>query len=490
MAREDQEPRVRPISVRADRPRRRPWVPLVAGAAVAVFAVVGILASIDLDGDESVEPTRTAAPNVVDEPTAPPRTTTSTMPIVVGESVPGLELGDGSTVFDLALEDGSRVGVWLPATMGDTLTREDAATESALGVFTAPAFALSLTAGFCDGEVQDRAELSLRGTPVNRTDPQQVIACRPDQFLVMTIQSTVPLTTSDSQQLHLVPLGYGQDYAAWIIGALYAGPQCCQEELGPLWHDDTVFVANGHLDGQVTALDGETLAPLWNRTVGDESFLHGIAEYGDEVVVVASPQVGSVKGLAVGSGAELWSLNLGEGFVAGVSAGDDGVWYVAYAYRTEGDVRAPRLRAVNVVTGDILWDADGFVGTDWQWVEPKVLGDIVVMVDVPYAGGGAATASVIAFDVETGATRWTLPLESSTEAYAQGHIVTDPSHEPPLLLVATIDGKLVRIDPVTGAEVWRAATGFGNIIGVGPDVATFRSRFGEFDIDLIDGALR
>lgn len=126
----------------------------------------------------------------------------------------------------------------------------------------------------------------------------------------------------------------------------------------------------------------------------------------------------------------------------------------------DGTVFAPSsegLIAIASESGDRLWQ---FVPPEREWTSPAAVLDGVAYVTT--VGG-----RLYAVDVARGEQRWSLPDATTIEGGP--HLLTGPTVDEPLVVVANDDGILRGLEPETGDERWRTEV-FGTVRTVAYDV--------------------
>ncbi|MGI9606230.1 MAG: PQQ-binding-like beta-propeller repeat protein [Acidimicrobiales bacterium] len=404
----------------------------------------------------------------------------------------------------MELVDGTTFALYLPAELGVDFTLEqDSGTEDLVEI-RGGGVTLHIRLDFCRYENLSRNERGLLTTSPSldeSSDHEDLVFCRPDEFL--TMRSTQPPGDFSVDDFHIVPISYGEEYVRFLQDGFLVHGQCCFEDRGPMWHDRDMIVANGNLSNQIMRLDGQTLVPEWttdlrdaigagDEWVGDGAFLAAIDESG---TVIATTGFGWVVGLDATTAERRWVLDLEGQTPIGISATSGGDWLVYADVTSEGSATAPELWRFSADEGQVTWRAKGIEGTDPQWDRPQTIGDLVVVADVPsYSENptGAETAHVLAFDLTTGERRWAFDLASDTSAFSSiGTVFADAFRDDPLLLVSNVDGVLFRLDPATGTELWRNDSIPGltpvSIVAGGPGEVTVQRGDRFVDLDLATG---
>lgn len=414
------------------------------------------------------------------------------------QSLDSLDLGDGTSVTRVTAPDGSVFAVRLPETFGSDFKVANEHAPGDLAVLRGDGFSAQIQVRHCTSERMSQNSFGLLAVPLPDVPPGSLEFCRPDEFVRLRIEP-VPDVNFTIDQFHLTPLVVGDSYSGWMAEQGLIHGQCCFEDRGPSWYDETMVVSNGNLDGQITAMEVDSLRPIWTTDlvaeiqseqdwVGDGSFVLAVT---DDGVVIATTGYGFLVGLSAETGSIQWQSDLdGESSILIARTADKRL-LVASDVTTEGDQSAPSLRQIDEMTGEIMWVSKREPSTDLQWTRPVVMNDLVFVVDVPSyqpEPGEHATAHLLAFGVATGERRWTSSLDTSTEAFSTAEsIVTDA--DTGLLLTMSVDGVVFRFDPMTGDELWRTSLGFGEIVGLAPETVTVLVRGNEIELDLESGAI-
>ncbi len=457
----------------------------ILSLAAAGVVLVGAAYWFNNNGSIVAPVTTTTTPQAATTSTTFP--TTTLPPDQVRSHIPRTVTND-TVIAALTLSDGTRFMLQLPASRGDDLYLVEPGLSGGPGLIEGRDFGANFIYDYCGG--QDAGHINPSGSVIIDRDPHEVTLCRPDQFTMLTFRSDLAFTPEETDQFHLIPVAYGTRFAEALIGEEAVVSQCCFEQFGPNEVSGAILVSNGYQDGRVVALDPQTLVPIWSQDIGDESLLHGVAGAGlEDNVLIVSPDYGKILGLNPTDGAIVWEINFeidfdDDLFVNRLQAAPNGVWVAALDYRSEGDSRAPELIAFNPDDGEISWSAAGLDGTNWQGTPMIISESAVVIMDVPET---AASASLLAFELATGDRLWATSLMSANAWYPPNELML-ADHGRDLLLTLTVEGDLLRIDPGTGAVIWRSTTGLGRFVGLGPDVVTLRRGNGEINVNVSDGA--
>lgn len=454
-------------------PRRRPWGPGVAIAtAVVVLVVVGLVAVLIEQVDSG--PVLTVGPSTTLGTTTPPTTSPQS-------GIEPLRLDNGVSLLTVEMDDGTRLAVLLPTSL--TPGTIEITTGVSRAEISGPGFDGSLSYELCPGDTQDEGSLNDRGALVALVS-DRVIVCRPDQLLILDITTTADVPAESLHAFDIVPVDVGDGYNSAVENSDVSA-FCC-EPFGPIRLGSSVITANRYTSGQITAWDYETLIPQWTVDIGDSSILVG--SYDD--LVIATPGRGRLVGIDTSSGEFRWELQLGpdEEVVGAANELGESTWYIASEFPIEGEVAPPRVRAVDVQSGETTWMAELRPGTVLQWTDPALFPDTIVVMDVPrfVADQGTTTTShLIGLDRATGDQLWATDLEDVTESFSDRRLAHDPDRN--LLIAATPRGEVFSIDPQTGQILWRTETGWVQIIGLDDDTVVLQRGSEQLELDLQTG---
>jgi outer membrane protein assembly factor BamB len=181
----------------------------------------------------------------------------------------------------------------------------------------------------------------------------------------------------------------------------------------------------------------------------------------------------------------------------GVLGGGTGPWFVWSSFANEGDHRAPTIRRIDPATGDVVWQAQGREGSEWQWSPAVEIDNRLVMIDVfddPESSAPGSGAVVHGFDSATGRSTFATPLDAPPGQFSSRPLLTMAEiDDEPVLLVLTTHGLLARLDPEDGSLVWTSRVNPGILRGTvklsdGTDAIRVKaSPQGEYLIDAETG---
>ncbi len=176
---------------------------------------------------------------------------------------------------------------------------------------------------------------------------------------------------------------------------------------------------------------------VWAAKFWTEKLLQGGVVPANDVVVCLSGE-GTLRGFRADDGGRLWLANVGS------SVG-------ASAVLAAGRLVVPTGRglvAMDVATGRTVWEAPAGYGCN---AAPAIVGRRVY--------GAFRNEGVRAFDLTTGEMVFERKLAPSGALLADGDLV----------VTGTEDGRLLRIDPATGLDIWRV--NLGSEPNMGPTLA-------------------
>lgn len=362
---------------------------------------------------------------------------------------------DGVAVYDLALADGERFRLSLPEVFVSDMTIVERPPPAPL-VLESDVVTISIAYESCSDS--DRMTMNRLGSTVG-LEADRIVVCRADELLTMEIVPARSATEVAADSLDLRPMTVGGRYSSALREARPELADCSNcAPWGPMRFSEQNVVVNKTGPTSVTAVDLETMAEVWTEdTGGIDTFLVGGQ---DDLVLDVSE--GPLLALDPVTGVETWRLERDEDERAtSLSGHRSDIWLLQTAFAIEGDERAPLLRRLDIETGEEVWVVEGRTGTDWQDTRPVLADGLVIVMDV---GGEGA---LLAFELATGALVWTTPLDSPSVNLSQDMLalfdVSDDAS--PVLVARTIEGHVMRIDPATGAILWRTAVPSGRFGG-------------------------
>jgi hypothetical protein len=413
----------------------------------------------------------------------PTTTVGTTAPTTTSQEsgVEPLRLDFGVSVVSIEMDDGTRFAVLLPTSLvPETI---EITTGWSNAEINGTGFQGSLSYALCPGDTQDAGSLNGRGALVARV-ADRLIVCRPDQLLILDITAPTDIPAETFDDFDIVPVDVGDGYIA-AVAASEVSAFCC-EPFGPIRLGPLVVTANRYTSGLITAWDYETLIPQWTVDMGDSSILLGSH---DELVVATAGREKLV-GIDTASGETRWELPLGldEEVVGLADERGESTWYFTTEYPVTGEVAPPRVRAVDIESGETAWTADLRPETVLQWADPAPFADAIVVMDVPRFvtdQGTTTTSHLIALDRATGYQLWATDLEDTTQGFSARLFAHDP--ESNLLIAATPGGEVFSIDPKTGQILWRTETGFVQIVSLNDEAVVLQRGSGQLALDLQTG---
>lgn len=445
------------------------WGPGVAVvAALTVIVVFGLVAVFIRSPDSAPAVSSTDATS----------TTMQATTTVVGSSgVEPLRLEGGVSLISVEMDDGTRIAVLLPTEVAPGRIEVD--TEASTAQINADGLEADLFYEPCAGDLQDRGSLNARGSVIVRTGDTLTV-CRPDQFLILEVVSSVEISDQSEEAFDLVPVDLGSEY----VNAIEPNMPFCCDAFGPLRAGPLVITANRLTSGQVNAWDYETLMPAWTTDIGEYSMLLGLK---DDLVIATEGRGGFVA-LDVSTGDVQWEADLlTDEEIIGVENEEESIWYMSTEFPVTGSTEAPRLYAFDMESGTRLWMAEGRPETNLQWVDPAVFPNQIVVMDTPrFVGETITTTShLLAFDRATGEPIWSTDLGDTAEAFSDRLLASDPDRG--ILIAATPAGEVFSVDPETGDIIWQTETGFSRIIEIGTNTVRLAQENREVELDLETG---
>jgi outer membrane protein assembly factor BamB len=181
----------------------------------------------------------------------------------------------------------------------------------------------------------------------------------------------------------------------------------------------------------LVAIDASTRRTIWRRPLPDVS-IGGPTIDGDTVLVGTDD--GSLTAVALGSGDQRWTVDLGDSINTPVAA-SDGTAFVAVS---GGSSQPSSLVTLRETDGSQVWHFTA--GASGISIGAPALANGSVYVSI-------SDGSVRAFDAGTGAARWASKL--NTVSGGGSPAVVDDA-----VVVADIRGQVYRLSASTGARVW------------------------------------
>ena len=341
--------------------------------------------------------------------------------------------------------------------------------------------------------------LSARMVEDGRLVDDVVRLCRPAELLSMTVDAAGLDTFVATERagwldgFTIQPVEVGARYGAVLAADRPELATCSAcSPWGPFDYPDLGVTVARTAPDAVAAFGQADLVERWAFTTAGDVSLRPLA--GAALLDVAG---GPLIALEPGSGSPRWQVDrlpgeLGEGIAE--HPGGALAWS---SFASPDDDRPPRLRWLDVGSGDLRWESVGREGADWQRDEPVVVAGVVIVMDVldAEASGSTRTGSqLLAFDTGDGRLRWAVDVGSPAGARS-GHVLElldGPSG--PVVVARTTDGALFRVDPATGDELWRTRLDADRIDGTaqaedGTVGLVARTVFGLRVVDLDNGRL-
>lgn len=422
-----------------------------AAGAGTLLAFLLLTAGCDSSSEQTVAST----------PSVPGRATTTADPAVPRE-ISASSIDGRVGVYDLELGEGGRFRLALPAAFATDLTLREPPAPAPI-TLEGPAVSISLAFEHCPD--QTGMSWNSLGSTVALVD-DVIRVCRPDELIAMEVRPTLPFDSSVAEAVDLRPIELGPRYRSILVAQWEELASCGNcAPWGPMVYPEDAVAVNRTGPTQVTAVDLETLAEVWTvDTGGFNTYLHG-----GPAAVYLEVTGGPFLSLDPAIGGERWRIERDpDERNAGLSGHAGEAWLLRSSFSIEGDDRPPLLRRIDPASGEVLWTAQGRVGTEWQWDGPVVIEGHVVIMDVTNNPGvpvDPAGGAVLGFELASGTPAWTTDLDSPTEAYDFGLTAVFDFEDGPALIVRTIDGDIVRIEPSTGAIRWRTFVANGRLSG-------------------------
>jgi outer membrane protein assembly factor BamB len=185
--------------------------------------------------------------------------------------------------------------------------------------------------------------------------------------------------------------------------------------------------------GSVTVLDRADGTLRWRQPRTDQ--VHSVTVAGDAVLV--GDDSGTLAAFDVATGSARWAVQHPGALWSGARVDRPSGVVVATWHQSE----APAVRAFDLVTGTLLWEAP----TDRFTAAPAVhAGRVVVAI-----GDGNRHARVEARDLATGALEWQTPVPASFEE------AIEPAFDDHAIVVVDHFGVVSAFDPATGRLRWQ-----------------------------------
>ena len=207
------------------------------------------------------------------------------------------------------------------------------------------------------------------------------------------------------------------------------------------------------------------LSPRWTINFGQPISYPLIAD-GKVFVTVKNPSPASgttLYALNAVSGATIWSFNLGGTYWWSASCYENGS---VFAINTDG-----LLRSFNGATGGLNWSVQ-LPGQYFFTAPPTVLNGVV------YLSGAGTGGTVYAVNANSGAVLWTAPVANGD--------VSSPAVTNEGVYVSYACPNVYKLNPATGALIWRYSTGCSGGGGSTPALHTGRLYVRDFTNTIFD----
>ena len=361
--------------------------------------------------------------------------------------LPSLTIDEGAALYDIRLVGGERLRLALPPTLAETFELVEQPAPAPIRL-SGDATTIEIRFGLCEGE--DSMTLNASGMATARSSGS-IRGCRVDEQLRLEVLTSAEIPDGIEDQLDLRLISSGTRYGPVQASLWPAYAECCAP-WGPLRPEGSDVVVNRIANTVVEAVDATDLRRVWSvDTGGAAASLHP----GPGVMVEVTD--GPFLRLDPTTGAVVWQIERSQEHAAGLSGHSAGVWLLRSSFSSEGDDRPPVLRRIDVDSGAVLWTAFGRPSTEWQPDRPIVLDDLAIAMDVWSSAEDRDDdgATVRAFDLDTGAPVWATPLDSSGLGFSTGLLAVFEFETGNALVARTLQGDILRIDPLNGEILWR-----------------------------------
>lgn len=232
--------------------------------------------------------------------------------------------------------------------------------------------------------------------------------CALEERVEVAIEAAGGLAAADLDALRIRVLDVGPILAE-------VRPWSCLEPHSPLRNEDVVALGDGFYGGAVNGYDAASGALRWTVPVGTTAFV-GVVTHD---TVIAMPQYGAVVALDSGTGHERWRVELDPAESATSVAGDNeaGIVVVGSSFPVEADVRAPRVRGIDLANGEVRWLTELLPGLDLQHTAPVLVEGLALLTDTLSHPHSAPTSYLHALDLSSGTLAWRADLHDSTQGF-------------------------------------------------------------------------
>lgn len=402
-----------------------------------------------------------------------------------------LRPGDGTAIFDVTLTTNDRLRVSVPSNILEGL---DTVIElpDQTGVTLAGRFGqLRINFGECEVEPDLEALMTenRQGSTAALIGMFFVSLCRSDDLLTSSFEpSTLPGTAvpPDIEAFDVRLMRPGAAHNAAMQRHRPGMLDCtgCSPS-GPHEYPDAGVIVNRTGATRLTAVSTRDLAEVWTRDLGGI----GVSMRGGADALYVEVVGDGFHRLDPATGESVWRIDQDvDERNTSLSGHSDDVHLLQSTIGVAGDSRPPLLRSIDRESGAVRWQAEGRSGSQWHGSRPAILDGVVVMMDVSRSADQADSpppgATLRAFDVATGDQRWVTELDSTAEANSQDLMFVSEFDFGPALLVRTSEGDLLRVEPSSGAILWRQWIGTADLTGTDYDAT------GRLAIDLLRNGQR